>query len=333
MLQRDETQGIAADGRSTAAPTLSIVIVAWNDWEKLEKCLTSIYRSALPAFEVLVVDNASSDGTPEKLRAQFSSVELHCNSRNVGHSKAVNYGFGCARGDFILLLDQDTVLIRDCVNRMLDFLRRWPEADLVAPRTFNADGTIQESARSFPSAMSGLFGRRSALTRWFPSNPISRRYLARQFLAATEPFEVDSVSGACMLFHRRLLSQAGPWDERYFAYWNDIDWCYRLRAAGRRIFCLPGAEIVHDETSTSDKGQQPSRIWLFHCNAHRLYTHWQTLGYWDPRAVLAGAALFVRALLLIAGLGVQRRWSGTAPSLLVGDPVKSEPSGTGTDRR
>jgi N-acetylglucosaminyl-diphospho-decaprenol L-rhamnosyltransferase len=294
------------------APTLSIVIVSWNAWAKLEKCLASIYRSALPTMEVVIIDNASSDGTPAKLRAQFGSVELHCNASNVGHSKAINYGLGCARGEFILLLDQDTELMDDCVNRMLDFLRHHPEADLAAPRIFNTDGTIQESARGFPSALNGLFGRRSALTRWFPRNPISRRYLARQFLDATKPFQIDSVSGACMLFRRSVLSQAGLWDDRYFAYWNDIDWCYRLHAAGRWIFCVPGAKIVHDETSASDTGRRPSRIWRFHYNAHRLYTRWHTRGYWDPRSVLAGAALLGRAVLLISYYGIRRRWSGIA---------------------
>jgi GT2 family glycosyltransferase len=329
MLQVEEACGAMAS--SQPAPVLSIVIVSWNAWIKLEKCLTSIYRSALPEAEILVVDNGSSDGTPEKLRMQFSTVDLHCNARNVGHSKAVNYGFGCARGDFILLLDQDTELVGDCVGRLLDFLQRRQEADLVAPRTFNADGTIQEAARGFPGPLSGLFGRQSMLTRWFPNNPISRRYLARQFLDATEPFQIDSVSGACMLFHRRLLSQVGLWDERYFAYWNDIDWCYHLRAAGRRIFCVPAAEIIHDETSASDTGKRPSRIWRFHCNAHRLYTRWQTLGYWDPRSILAGVALLGRALLLIAYHGLKQRRLVMAAALLDGGHVK--PSGAGADRR
>jgi GT2 family glycosyltransferase len=331
MLQLDEASRAMTPNQATTAPTLSIVIVSWNAWAKLEKCLTSIYRNALPTVEVLVIDNASSDDTPARLRAQFEGVDLHCNTRNVGHSKAINYGFGCARGEFILLLDQYTELIDDCINRMLDFLRHHPEADLAAPRIFNTDGTIQESARAFPSALSGLFGRRSVLTRWFPNNPISRRYLARQFLDAAEPFQIESVSVASMLFRRSVLSQAGFWDDRYFAYWNDIDWCYRLRAAGKRIFCVPAAEVVHHETSASDKGKRPSRIWRFHYNAHRLYTRWQTLGYWDPRSVLAGVALFTRAGLLIVYHILKRRRSGMAAPILDGGPVK--PSEAGVERR
>jgi len=168
------------------------------------------------------------------------------------------------------------------------------------------------------------------VTLWFPSNPISRRYLGRQFLDAAEPFQVESVGGACMMFHRRLSAQAGLWDERYFAYWNDIDWCYQLRAAGRRIFCVPAARMFHDETSARDKGKPPSRIWRFHYNAYRLYTSWRTLGYWDPRSLLAGIALLGRALLLTAYHSVKRRRAEISVSLL---DEGAEPSGTGTHRR
>jgi len=283
----------------TAVPVLSIVIVSWNDWKKLQNCLRSIYADNLPSFEVLIVDNASSDGTPEYVRTLFPAVELYCNSRNVGHSKALNFAFERVRGEFILVLDQDTELLPDSIGRMLDFLKRHPEAELVAPRTYNTDGTVQESARNFPSPMNGIFGRQSLLTRWFPNNSISRRYLARQNLNAAEPFEVEQVGGACMLFSRGLLSVAGKWDESYFAYWNDTEWCYRVRAAGKRIFCVPAAEIYHHETSARRKGKRPIRIWLFHYNAYRVYTRWQTLGYWDPRSMLAGLALVTRAGLLI----------------------------------
>jgi N-acetylglucosaminyl-diphospho-decaprenol L-rhamnosyltransferase len=306
----------------TTVPVLSIVIVSWNDWDKLQRCLTSIYSDHLPAFEVIIIDNASADGTPEYVRAQFPDVELHCNSENVGHSKALNFGFQRARGELILLLDQDTELLPNSIGRMLGFLNSHPEADLVAPRTYNTDGTVQESARNFPTPMNGIFGRQSLLTRWFPANPISRRYLARQNLNASEPFEVEQVGGACMFFRRDLLATVGLWDESYFAYWNDTEWCYRVRAAGNRIFCVPAAEIYHHETSARRKGKRPIRIWLFHYNAYRLYTRWQTLGYGDPRSILAGFVLVARAGLLIAYNSILPRTAepDTAPLAASGAP-------------
>lgn len=295
-----------------APPNLSIVIVSWNEWPKLRQCLTSIHRGMLPAVEVLVIDNASSDGTPDLIRTQFPSVDVHCNRRNLGATKALNFGFARARGEFILKLDADTELMNDCTARLLEFLDRHPDVDLVAPRTFNTDGTIQETARHFPGALSGIFGRQSTLTRWFPNNPISRRYLARQFLAATEPFEVDQVGGAFMLFRRRLLSEVGFLDEGYYHYWDDSDWCCRLRAADKRIFCVPAAEIFHHEGNARGKRKRPKRIWMFHYNAYRFYTRWRTLGYGDPRSVLAGFALLARALLLMGYHSMPRRRSEVA---------------------
>ena len=152
-----------------------------------------------------------------------------------------------------MLLDSDTELDRDCLGHLVGFLASRPDIDLVAPRTLNTDGTVQESARNLPGPMAALFGRQSTLTRWFPGNPMSRRYLARQHLDAAGPFEVQQVGGACMAFRRSLLAEVGTWDERYRGYWVDTDWCCRLGAAGRRIACLPSARLVHHESNARGK--------------------------------------------------------------------------------
>jgi GT2 family glycosyltransferase len=303
----------APESGAAAPPVLSIVIVSWNEWPKLQECLTSIYRSELPAFEVLVIDNGSADGTPDLVRAQFAGVRLHCNPQNLGASKALNFGFARARGEFVVKLDADTELMPDCIVRLLDFLDRRPDVDVVGPRTLNTDGSIQETARNFPGPLSGLFGRQSALTRWFPNNPISRRYLARQFLDATEPFEVDQLGGAFMLFRRRVLTEVGFLDEGYYHYWDDTDWCYRMRAAGKRLFCIPAAQAYHHEGNARGKRKRPKRIWMFHYNAYRFYTKWQTLGYWDPRSIAAGVALLARASLQMAYHALPLRWPADAP--------------------
>jgi N-acetylglucosaminyl-diphospho-decaprenol L-rhamnosyltransferase len=294
--------------QSAAAPVLSIVIVSWNEWPKLQLCLHSIYRSTLPETEILVIDNGSADGTPDLVRKEFPEVRLYCNQRNLGASKALNSGFARARGEFIIKLDADTELMPDCIDRLLEFMRERPEVDVVGPRTLNTDGTIQETARNFPGALSGIFGRQSTLTRWFPNNPVSRRYLARQFLDATEPFEVDQVGGAFMLFRRRVLTEVGYLDEGYYHYWDDTDWCYRIGAAGKRLFCVPAAQAYHHEGNARGKRKRPKRIWMFHYNAYRFYTRWRTLGYWDPRSVFAGIALLGRALILMTYHSILLGW-------------------------
>lgn len=300
MTAPQQTAAAKAGALPGDAPDLSVVIVSWNDWPKLQRCIASIHGSDGPPSEILVIDNASSDGTPEHLRRRFPDVRITRNARNIGHTKAVNLGFAQAQGELVLLLDSDTELDEVCIVRLREFLCGRPDVDVVAPRTFNTDGTVQETARNFPSALSGLFGRQSTLTRWFPRNPVSRRYLAQDRLHATEPFPVQQISGACMLFRRRLLAEVGAWDERYFGYWVDTDWCHSLQAAGRRIFCVPDARIVHHESNARGKRKSPRRIWMFHYGAYQLYTRWHTFGAGDPRSVLAGVALLARAALLIA---------------------------------
>lgn len=278
---------------------LSILVVSWNDWPKLRLCLTSIMRSALPRAEIIVVDNNSTDGTAERVQAEFPSVRLIRNAQNIGHTRAVNQSFSLATGEYILLLDSDTELRPNCIDILHDYLRAHPEVDLVAPRTFNTDGSIQETARNFPTPLTGLFGRQSLLTHWFPTNPISHRYLARDQISRSVPFAVQQVGGACMFFRRALLSEVGMWDTSYFGYWVDTDWCHRLHSRGRRIMCIPTARIVHHESNARGKRKSVRRIWIFHYGAYQLYTRWHTRGYWDPRAILAGTALLASLALKV----------------------------------
>jgi N-acetylglucosaminyl-diphospho-decaprenol L-rhamnosyltransferase len=281
-------------------PTITVLIVSWNNWPKLRTCLSSIYGGSVAPTEIIVVDNHSIDGTVDRMRQMFPEVRLHQNQTNLGHTKAVNVGFSEAQSEFILLLDNDTELAPDCIDRMLEFMRERSDVAMVAPRTSNSDGTVQESARNFPGILSGLFGRQSLLTRIFPSNPFSRKYLAREFINATQPFQVEQIGGACMLFRRSLLERVGPWDERYAGYWVDTDWCRSITAKGLNIYCLPSAHLIHHESNARHKRKTGHRIWMFHQGAYQYYTKWHSRGVWDPRSLFAGIMLSTRALLQIA---------------------------------
>jgi N-acetylglucosaminyl-diphospho-decaprenol L-rhamnosyltransferase len=281
------------------SPLLTIVIVNWNNWAKLQNCLNSIYTGWLPASQVIVIDNNSSDGSQERLAQLFPCVELHCNAINIGHTKAINQGFSLARGRYILVLDNDTELEPYCIERLINFSEANQDVAMAAPRTFNSDGTIQESARRFPGIMSGLFGRQSVLTRLFPGNHFSKRYLARDFLEAKKPFEVEQIGGAFMLFRRDVLASVGVWDERYFGYWVDTDWCRSIRQKQLRIYCVPEARATHHESNARHKRKTARRIWIFHFGAYQYYTKWHSRGYWDPRSVFAGLLLVSRALMLM----------------------------------
>jgi N-acetylglucosaminyl-diphospho-decaprenol L-rhamnosyltransferase len=280
--------------------SLTIFIVTWNSWSDLQRCLESVRNCGAQAAEVLVFDNGSSDGTAEKLREQFPEVRLERSRLNLGLPAAVNRGLRIARGEYVMLLDVDTEVRPGTPARLLHFMRERRDVALAAPRIYTPEGAIEQSARSLPSAMNGLFGRQSVLSRLFPDNPFTRRYLARQHLDSTEPFRVEQVSAACMFMRRALIDEVGPWDEGYRCYWVDSDWCAQLRAAGKIVYCVPEVGIVHYENNRAGKKKSPWRICHFHIGAYRLYRKHYTLGALDPRALLAAAALAVRALLMLA---------------------------------
>jgi N-acetylglucosaminyl-diphospho-decaprenol L-rhamnosyltransferase len=282
-------------------PALSILIITWNSWPDIKKCLESIRLSDFTDFEIVVIDNNSTDETVAKLQRYFPEVRLYLNQSNVGHARAVNRGFGLVRGDYVLLLDADTELAPETISKLMSFMRRRNDVSVAAPRTFNTDGSIQESARSFPTAMSGLFGRQSFLTRLFPNNRFSKRYLQRDKLDESTPFQVEQVAAACMIFPRSLVAEAGPWDEGYFAYWVDTDWCMRLKQIGKKIFCIPQASVIHHEKNRSNRKKSLRRIWSFHSGAFRLYRKHCTFGMLDPRTLMAAAGLSLRAALLSIG--------------------------------
>lgn len=285
---------------SAQPPQVTVLIVTWNAWHHVEPCLVSIQESDFRDLEIVVIDNASVDGSADKLEQAFPQVRLIRNSENVGHTRAVNQGFRVARGELILVLDADTESSPNAIGLMVRYLDEHPDIDLVAPRTYNSDGTVQETARNFPSAISGLFGRQSLLTRLFPGNPFSQRYLQRESLNATFPFRVESVASSCMLLRKSLIDRFGEWDEGYPGYFVDTDWCYRLMRAGAKLFCVPAARVVHHEMNSCTRKRSPRRIMMFHQGALRFYRQNRTLGWLDPRTVLAAAAVSLRAGLLIA---------------------------------
>lgn len=276
------------------------MLVSWNGWQDTQRCLESVVSSALPAHEILLVDNASHDGTPDKAERLFPVVRVTRNATNLGHTRAVNQGIALAQGAYVLLLDSDTELPPDSISVLLAFLEARPDVGIVAPRTYNTDGTVQQSARRFPGALNGLFGRQSVLTRWFPRNRFSRRYLQSDELTNTAPYEVEQVSGACMLFRRSLCDAVGPWDEAYFAYWVDTDWCYKVRKLGWKLFCVPQATVVHHEQNRAGRKKSVRRIWMFHYGAYRFYRVSRTMGVLDPRAIGAFFALGARGLFQLA---------------------------------
>jgi GT2 family glycosyltransferase len=281
---------------------LSIVIVTFNSWHHLDKCLRSIIVSGYPFLEIIVVDNASVDGTSEYLKSSYKEVRMIENPQNDGFIRAVNQGFRMAKGSRILLLDVDTELRPDAIEIMSAFMDDHPEASIVVPRILNSDGTVQYSVKNYPSFMNALFGRQSVLTGLFPDNPFARSYLMYHTINNLAPFTAEYASAACMMIRKSILSAVTGLDEgfsRFVGYWADADFCKRVQNEGGALYCVPKAVITHYEQNKPFRKKNPKRIIEFHAGAHRLYRLHFTYGKWDPRSVIAAILLFTRTLLLL----------------------------------
>lgn len=233
------------------APRLSVLIVNWNTREDLARAIASVAQGGVPDCEVIVVDNASSDGSAAQVRAHFPAVKVIENRQNVGFARAYNQALKAASGEYLLLLNPDCVVHPDALRRLVEFLEQHPRAAAVGPRLLNADGSLQYSCRRFPNFTAGLF-RNTPLGRLFPGNRFSRGYLMEDEDHSALR-EVDWLSGAALCTSRAALAEIGLLDETFFMYCEDVDWCYRAREKGWQISYLPSATITHLIGRASDQ--------------------------------------------------------------------------------
>ncbi len=229
---------------STAPIKLSVVIICWNDWKVIENCLRSIYQGTHQInYEVIVSDNGSTDGSVDKIRAAFPSTRVIENRANLGFSKANNVGIQAARGEYVLILNPDTIIHEGSLDRWIPFADRHPEAGAFGCRVENPDGTFQESARPFPTVWRSLI----AALYLRPLGYLNPVFLADRYVGWNGKTErnVDWQSGCCVLFRGDLLRRLGGFDERFFYHFEEVDLCYRVWKAGFTIRFTPEASITH----------------------------------------------------------------------------------------
>ncbi len=226
--------------------TYGIVIVTYRCRDYALRCLESITAHLPDALvSTVVVDNASGDGTPAAIRAAYPTVNVIENTRNDGFAKAVNLGIAAlSDARAICLLNPDSVLLDANLPEAVRYLKEHTEVGVIGGRIVNEDGSIQPSARAFPSHLNAFFNRHSLLTRLFPGNRWSQRYLMTDW-AHDEVRPVDWVSGAFMLTHRRAIDAVGVLDPAFFFSIEDVDYCRRVRAAGLEVMYFPSASIRH----------------------------------------------------------------------------------------
>jgi len=223
---------------------LSVIIINWNSKNFLEDCLASLQRSAQDVVhEVLVVDNASYDGSEQLLATEFPRVKYIQSERNLGFAGANNIAARRAKGDLLLFLNPDTVMEGDAIRQLVDALRRLPGAGIAAPRLLNTDRTLQTSCiQSFPTVLNQALDC-DWLRRWFPQS--SWWGNAALFNGSAEPVAVEAVSGACLMIKRELFERLKGFDDRYFMYSEDIDLAFKCGQAGFKCYHVPAAIIIH----------------------------------------------------------------------------------------
>lgn len=250
-------------------PDASVIIVNWNTRAYVLQCLKSLSDQMRPwNIEIIVVDNASSDGSVRAIKEQFPTVRIIENTANTGFATANNLGILESRGRYLLLINSDVTLRPRCLDRLLRFMDHHTRIGLLGPRILNADLTLQKSVRAFPT-VSGSLCRALMVDRLYPISallPTGERFKVSRCAQA-----VDILSGCFWVVRRATLDDVGLLDETFFMYAEDKDWCIRFWASNWQVVYLPTAEAIHFGGSSSARA--PTR---FYIEEHRA-----NLRYWE----------------------------------------------------
>ncbi len=241
---------------------LSIIIVNWNTKRYLLRCLESVFDSEKRnAWEVTVIDNGSQDGSAKEVKKSFPNIRLIANEENCGFARATNQGIQHSSGRYVLLLNPDTEVRKSSIERLLAFMDAYPDTGITGVQLINGDGSKQNSIANFPSLATELLNK--SLLRWvFP-----RRFPGKE-RAYLEPKEVESVIGACMLVRREAIDRVGMLDEDYFLFFEETDWCYRMRKAGWKVFHLPQSEVVHFQGKGAEIRKREAKVEYYRSRYH-----------------------------------------------------------------
>jgi GT2 family glycosyltransferase len=262
---------------SRTTPTVSIVIVTWNGKKYALECLDSLRElGGVIGIEVVVVDNASTDGTPQAIREHYPEVKLIQNEANLGFAKANNIGIAATRGDYVCLVNSDVVVPPGCLEKMVDFMKANPDIGLLGPKMLSPTGGVGQSVNRLPTVWNYLcfaLGLHSLV----PNSKLFGGFLMAGY-GYNKTEDVEVLTGWFWMVPRRALEQVGGLDERFFMYGEDLDWCYRFLKAGWRVVFFADAEALHYGAASS--GQAPNRFYVEMVRANLQYfqKHYGRLG-------------------------------------------------------
>lgn len=231
---------------------VSVIIVNWNTKDILRDCLKSVYEQTKGnSFEVIVIDNASTDGSVKMIKSNFSQVFIIENTENRGFAAANNQGMKISKGRYVLLLNSDTIVLDRAIAKSVAFADANPEAAVVGCRVLNTNRTLQSTCFMFPSILNMLLST-TYLYKLFPRS----KFFGRERMTwwkGDGMREVDVMTGCFMLVRREAIEQVGMMDEQFFMYAEETDWCYQFKEAGWKVMFTPCAEIIHLGGQSSKK--------------------------------------------------------------------------------
>ena len=271
---------------------LSIIIVSYNNKKLLKHTIDSIYRTQQNInFEIVVVDNNSTDGSVDLIKQKYKQVKLIENNNNLGFSKANNKGINQSKGKYILLLNSDTVVTNNCFEKCVKYMDEHPGIGALGCKVVLPDGKLDPACkRSFPTPEVSFY-RMMGLSKLFPKSRRFGKYNLT-YLDENEIHDVDCLVGAFMMVRREVIDEVGLLDENFFMYGEDIDWCYRIKKAGWKIVYYPEAQIIHYKGGSSDK-KNPKLIYEFYRSMYLFYNKHYKAKY-----------SFITTLLVYAGIGI-----------------------------
>lgn len=285
---------------------VSICMVSLNCWNVLPACLDSL-RAGAPAvsYEIIMVDNASTDGTVDLVKQHYPEVRVVQNARNVGFTKATNQAIELSSGRYLLWLNTDTVVQPDTLYNLVQFLEAHPTAGIVGPKVLNADGSFQpQCKRGLPTPAASLYYMLKLHEIW-PHNPRFGQYLLTH-LSPDAAHEVDAVSGCCLLARRAVWDTIGPLDEAIFGFGEDIDWCVRAHNAGFAVWYAPTSVITHLKGQGGVHAKPYHKAWGIHQAMWVFYRKHLMSRYAPPITGLVWIGVWASLIASSAGIWVRK---------------------------
>jgi len=256
---------------------LSIIIVNYNSKKIVKECLVSVFSNLKKSiYEVIVSDNGSTDGSIEMIKKEFAQTRLVENKKNIGFAAANNRAIEMSRGEYIFLLNPDTVILDESIFKLVEFMDDNKNIGAVGPLVVNADGSMQKQCKRGNPDFWNSFTYYSGLWKLFPRDKKWQKIFGGYFLLDKPNdliCEVGSLSGAAMIVRKSIIDKVGLMNEEYIMYWDDLDWCFRIKDVGWKIYYFPESKIIHYGGVGGSQIHAFKNLWYFYHGACVYYNH------------------------------------------------------------